>query len=53
METLAYLYTMKKMLDEAENIRQFGKDESMDPDDARSVKRLQREAKALILNDNF
>ena len=25
-------------LDEAENIRQFGKDESMDPDDARSVK---------------
>ena len=38
-------------LDEEENTRQFGKDESMDVDDVRTVKRLQREAKNHILKN--
>ena len=38
-------------VDKAENERQFGKDESLDPEVAKTVKRLQREAKLYILTD--
>ena len=38
-------------IDKEENERQFGKDESLDQEVSRTVKRLQREAKLYILND--
>ena len=37
--------------DKAENERQFGKDESLDEDVLRTIKRLQRQAKVYILED--
>lgn len=38
-------------IDQAENERQFGKDESLDQNTQRTVKRLQRESKLFIMNE--